>query len=317
MKQRNGLLIAATLAAAMAASARAHALDKQGKAHGGKIVHDDEGGFGATGSISSGVAFFNPSYFARPDNTGLQLLRYAAHLDLDILGPRLSIPLDVNLVTDRERDGLNKTAPSEIDLIGGFTSTWKISSETAFEFGSRAQHERPVDRGGFNQTFVDVRSKFLWKEDPFRGAFALGWFAYNNTYVARPDNTGLAGLRYVAAAHWTIVEDLAFGVDTTFFTDRKTHWLRPSELDLTLELVMDYDPIEVHLAYERDMPVDRGGLVQHFAYLLFVYEFGLFKDELGADPSSRGGIAFNGGSGRSGGPSRRRFATPGFSRWRF
>lgn len=309
------VLVAGVLALATYGQS-ARALDKQGKAHGGNIVHDDEG-LGLTGSLSTGVAFFNPTYAARPDNTGLQLLRYAAHLDLDVLGPRLSIPVDVNLVTDRLSDGARKVSPSEIDLITGFSSTWKVSGEMAAEFGSRIQHERPVDNNTYNQTFVDARARFLWKEDPFRGAFTLGWFAINKTYVARPDNTGIALLRYAASSHWTIVEDLAIGVDLTAFTDRQTHALRPSEVDFTLEFVMDYDPIEVHLAYERDMPVDRGGLVQHFAYLLFAYEFGLFKQEMGPEPGARGGIlGFNGRPGRSREPSPRRSAFAGFSPWR-
>jgi hypothetical protein len=61
------------------------------------------------------------------------------------------------------------------------------------------------------------------------------------------------------------------------FTDRQTSPFRPSELDLTPEIVLRLEPFEFHLAYERDMPVDRGGLVQQFVYLLAAWEFSLFE----------------------------------------
>jgi hypothetical protein len=49
--------------------------------------------------------------------------------------------------------------------------------------------------------------------------------------------------------------------------------LAPSELDTTYEVIGHVEPFEVHLAYERDMPIDRGGKVQDFVYVLFVYGF--------------------------------------------
>ena len=47
------------------------------------------------------MSLYNPTYAARPDNTGLALFRYAAHFDFDLIGRRLSIPLDLNMFTDR------------------------------------------------------------------------------------------------------------------------------------------------------------------------------------------------------------------------
>jgi len=49
--------------------------------------------------------------------------------------------------------------------------------------------------------------------------------------------------------------------------------VRPSELDFTPEIIGRFSRYEVHLAYERDMPVDRDGLVQHFLYLLASVSF--------------------------------------------
>ncbi len=267
----------------------AHALDKQGSAHGGSLAGEDSG-LAIGGALSGGVSLYNPSFAARPDNSGLALFRYAAHLDVDLIGRRLSIPLDVNVFTDRTRSGGGKLAPSELDLMGGLTSTWRLGP-TAIELGSRFQHERPVDRGNFTQTFVDTRARLLYSlgevapaiNDTLGGGdlsgwFTLGWFTINNRYVARPDLTGLALFRYGATARLSFWKDrLAVGVDATMFTDKTSSaWFRPSELDLTPEVIVRAEPVEVHLAYERDMPVDRGGLVQQFVYLLAVWEFSLY-----------------------------------------
>lgn len=289
---------AAVIAATIACMAPrgAHALDKQGSAHGGALAGSDSG-FAIAGALSSGIALYNPSFAARPDNTGLSFLRYAGHLDIDVIGRRLSFPLDVNVVTDRTRGGLARAAPSELDVIGGVTSTWRLGP-TAFEFGSRFQHERPVDRGTFAQTFVDTRLRMLWSVaelapkvtstlggGDINGWFTLGCFTINRTYVARPDNTGLAFLRYAAHARMSFWKDhLAIGLDATMFTDRRTAaWLRPSELDITPEIIARFDPFELHLAYERDMPLDRGGLVQQFVYLLAAWEFSLFEPTEGME----------------------------------
>lgn len=269
-------------------SSSVFALDKQGSAHGGSIA-GEESGVAIGGALSAGVSLYNPSFAARPDNTGLALFRYAAHLDIDLVGRRLSIPLDVNLFTDRQRSGAGKLAPSEIDLMSGLTSTWRVGP-TAVEVGSRFQHERPVDRGSYTQTFVDTRARLLYSlaevapsvrdglgGGDLSGWLTLGWFTINKTYAARPDLTGLALFRYAVTTRLSFwKERLAIGLDATFFTDKRSGApLRPSELDLTPELIVRLSPLELHLAYERDMPLDRGGLVQQFVYVLAVWEFDL------------------------------------------
>jgi hypothetical protein len=101
----------------------------------------------------------------------------------------------------------------------------------------------------------------------------------NPTYAARPDNSGKAFLRYAVHSEVSVHHDLvSLGVDGTFFTDRDRSPFAPSELDLAPEVILHVAPFEVHLAYERDMPIDRGGLVQHFGYLLGVWSFDLKKD---------------------------------------
>lgn len=126
----------------------AYALDKQASAHGGSVAGAEEG-VGLTGSLLLGVALYNPSYAARPDNTGEALMRYAFHGDLDLVGRRLSIPLDLNFFSDRTRKGALVFSPTELDIISGLTTTWTLGSSAAVEMGLRFEHDRPVDREGF------------------------------------------------------------------------------------------------------------------------------------------------------------------------
>jgi hypothetical protein len=242
-----------------------------------------------------GVAIINPSYAARPDNSGLALMRYAGHADIDLIGRKLSIPVDVNLFTDRTRRGAGIFAPTELDFIGGVTTTHAVARGADLEVGARAEHDRPIDRPGVSQTYADVRARLLYSlgkiwpglahdlvEGDLSGYATLGWFAVNQTYFARPDNTGLAFLRYVGHAELSVVKDhLSLGLDATMFSDRQAkNPIAPSELDLTYEVILRRDPFELHLAYERDMPLDRPGLVQSFAYALLVFDFDLRHDVL-------------------------------------
>jgi hypothetical protein len=245
-----------------------------------------------------GASLYNPTYAARPDNTGLALFRYALHFDVDLLGRMLSIPIDINVLTDRERRKALVFAPSELDLIGGLTSTNGLSKGFDLELGARVEHDRPVDRGDFTQTYVDARARLLFsgaalsprlgqslRDGDVSGYATLGWFAVNPTYGARPDNTGLALFRYAAHSELSLWHrHLAFGADGTFFSDRKaSNPVGPSELDLTGELIGRADPFEVHVAYERDMPLDKSGLVQSLLYVVVAYGFD-FHDALHPPP---------------------------------
>lgn len=279
-------------------SSQARALDKQASAHHGSVEGASEG-FAASGLVGFGASLYNPTYAARPNNTGLALFRAIGHLDLDLIGKRLSIPLDVNLFTDREaRPGARWLVPSELDLIGGITSTWRLGPG-ALEGGARVEHDRGLDSGGtaagraspIAQTYGDVRLRYLMSleaeapdaaarlaEGDLSGWLTLGWFAVNPAYFARPDNTGIALFRYALHTELAVWKKrIAFGVDNTFFTDREASPLRPSELDLTLNVMFRGFGGELQVAYERDMPVDRGGLVQQLLYALVTVPFDITK----------------------------------------
>ena len=280
-------LVAVALLCITVTEGTARALDKQGSAHGGAAAGVDENGFGVSGSLMMGVSLINNSYAARPDNSGLALMRYAAHADVDIIGRKLSLPLDVNMFSDKQQDGLAKLRPSELDLIVGVTTTWD-AGRGAVELGARVEHDRPVDQEGKAQTYGDVRGRYLYALAPLSPGFAqrfphtnvtgwatLGWFAYNKTYYARPDNTGLALFRYALHNELALLDGrLAFALDLTFFTDKQAeNVFRPSELDLTPEIITRFDRFEVHLAYEHDAPLDTNTLVQRFVYLLAAWGF--------------------------------------------
>lgn len=69
------------------------------------------------------------------------------------------------------------------------------------------------------------------------------------------------------------------GVDFTRFTDRSAkNPVAVSELDFTAELVLHLKDFDAHVAYERDLPVDRSGLVQQLVYLLVTWSFDLKSD---------------------------------------
>ena len=273
----------------------ARALDKQGAAHqgGSGSSAESEGGVSVSGGIFLGVLPYNPSYAARPDNSGLALLRAGAHLDVDLLGQHLFVPVDLNSFTDRCK---NAARPSEIDGIVGVASAWPLGRGTV-ELGARAERDLPAD-GAANQhtctppssalraqSYVDLRARYVFSAASWlpglvpslaggdlTGWVTLGWFAYNPSYAARPDNTGRALLRY--AVHFDLSfwhQRLSLGTDATMFTTNGGNELagldaagplRPTELDATVEVVFRHDRWDAHLGYERDMPLDRGGLRQ-------------------------------------------------------
>jgi len=192
------------------------------------------------------------------------------------------------MFTDRQRHKFAVFAPSELDLIGGVTSTNGLSKGLDLEVGARFEDDRNVDRGSYDQLYVDVRARLLYSlatispalgqslaDGDLSGYATLGWFAVNPTYAARPDNSGIALFRYVAHSELGVWhKQLALGADGTFFSDRSAkNPVRPSELDVTGELIGRCDPFELHLAYERDMPIDRGGRVQSLLYVIVAYGF--------------------------------------------
>ena len=236
------------------------------------------------------MSLYNPTYAARPDNTGLALFRYACHVDFDLIGRRLSIPIDINMFTDRLAIGFaRKFVPSRARRDHR-RHHHLARSGRARSRPARASRSTPLDRGGYprppastSRRYADVRARYLYSlggDPPGVGprcaaatcAAGSRWAGspINQTYFARPDNTGLALFRYAVHVEISFWNDhLALGLDAIMFTDKlASNKFRPSELDFTPELIGRFSRYEVHLAYERDMPIDQGGLIQQFIYLL-------------------------------------------------
>ena len=92
-----------------------------------------------------------------PTTPGLALFRYAGHVDVDLIGRRLSIPIDINMFTDRLAIGFaRKFVPSELDVITGVTSTWRLGPG-ALEGGARFELDATLDHGGYDAPPASAR----------------------------------------------------------------------------------------------------------------------------------------------------------------
>lgn len=181
-------------------------------------------------------------------------------------------------------------------MIGGLTSTWPLGVAAALEAGARFERDMGVDHRGVTQSYVDARTRLLYSlatvwhgldraldGGGLSGACTFGWFAYNPSYAARPDNTGRALLRYELGLNLDgLRHRLGVGVDLTSFSDRATNGVQPTELDLTPSVSYRVGAAVFQLAYERDMPLDRGGLVQQLLVAAAAFDFRVFP---GADSS--------------------------------
>ena len=92
--------------------------------------------------------------------------------------------------------------------------------------------------------------------------------------LCQPGNSERALFRYVAHADLDLYRNrVVLFVDGNFFTDRSaSNVLRPSEFDLVMGLAVRYHEMEIALIHERDLPLDRGGLVQRYVALQLRYE---------------------------------------------
>jgi len=230
----------------------------------------------------------NPTFAARPDNTGLVGMRYMVHLEADLYQQYLQFYSDQNFFSDRTNGWIRL---SEWDGTYAFTGSLG-------QWGWRLQYERdaPLDRSGIKQIYADslityaspaARDSDWWRtrfpNQNLTAYAGAGWLFHNDNYFARPDNTGRALFRYVAHVDLDLYRNLSilswdirplFFVDINMFTDRSaSNAVLPSELDLVTGLALQHGRGELSLYYERDMPLDRSGLVQRYLALQFRYQF--------------------------------------------
>ncbi len=222
----------------------------------------------------------NPTFRARPDNTGLVGLRHMIHLETDLYKDLLQFYTDQNFFSDRE-DGWIKL--TEWDATFAFTGAYN-------QWGWRLQYERdaPLDQSGLKQIYADAvvtyavnpANTYSWWNTRFPNQNLTayvggGWLFHNESYFARPDNTGRALFRYVAHADLDLYKNkVVLFADTNWFTDREEgNKVKPTELDWILGLALRWRDAELAVLHEQDVPLDRGGLIQRYTAIQLRYEF--------------------------------------------
>jgi hypothetical protein len=240
------------------------------------------------GYVMTGAFVSNPTFAARPDNTGLVGLRHMLHLETDLYKQYLTFYTDQNFFSDRRTGWIQL---SEWD--GTYALTGVVD-----HVSWRLQYERdaPLDRSGIKQVYADAlvtaklqsASDMAWWRRLFPNQTltmygGAGWLFHNDGYFARPDNTGRALFRYVGHADLNLYkEKLILYADVNFFTDRQAgNQLKPSELDWIVGLAVRWRNTELAVYHEQDQPLDRGGLVQKYLAVQLRFSFDVSKQDLG------------------------------------
>lgn len=111
------------------------------------------------------------------------------------------------------------------------------------------------------------------------GYFLTSAFASNRTFFARPDNTGLVGLRHMLHLETDLYKQyLTLYTDQNFFSDRTNGWIELSEWDSTVGLTGQVSRFGWRMQYERDSPLDKSGLSQSYADALVTGRFQAIDD---------------------------------------
>jgi hypothetical protein len=238
----------------------------------GETVREAEesvfGGYFLTAAFVS-----NPTFAARPDNTGLVGLRHMLHLETDLYKQYLTFYTDQNVFSDRDKGWIILTEWDMTYALTGLIDRW----------GWRIQYERdaPLDRSGTKQIYADALATgrfqaaddLSWWRQQFPNqnlsAYAgFGWLFHNRDYFARPDNTGRALFRYVGHFDADLYKNMVvFFGDFNMFTDRELdNKLLPTELDWILGLAFrfkEHDELSVYR--EQDLSLDKPGtLIQEY-----------------------------------------------------
>lgn len=233
-----------------------------------------------SGYLLSAGFLKNPTFAARPDNSGLVGLRHMVHLETDLIGDYLQFYTDQNVFSDRQTGWVRL---SEWDSTYAFTGSLN-------RFNWRVQYERDagLDRRTLVQEYGDVlvTARFVaiqdaawWRRalpDQNLTAYAgAGWLFHNSQYFARPDNTGKALFRYVAHADLDLYKNkVVLYADANLFTDQQaSNNANPTELDWIVGLAVRFRDFEVAVYREEDRSLDRTGLVQKYIAAQVRYSF--------------------------------------------
>ncbi len=229
----------------------------------------------------------NPTFTARPNNTGLVAMRHMVHLETDLYKQYLTFYTDQNFFSDRQTGWVKLSEWDDTYALTGILDHW----------GWRVQYERdkPLDQSGLQQIYADMLVTYRveatadwawWKRILPKQNLTFyagpGWLFFNKNYFARPDNTGLAQYRYVGHFDLDLYENrlIVYG-DMNMFTDRTaSSQIRPSELDWIIGLAVRWNDYELSVYREQDRPLDRAGLVQQYVAIQLRYAFDVPKKAL-------------------------------------
>lgn len=290
LRSRLGRVLCFVVLSSCAGLSPAYGLEKYGRPlpsmeqQGNGSAEAEETLFG--GYLLAAPFVSNPTFAARPDNTGLVGMRYMAHLEVDLYKQYLTFYTDQNFFSDRKNGWIELSEWDMTYALTGLVDRW----------GWRIQYERdaPLDRSGLKQAYADVlgtgnlhaRDDFSWWRKYFPNqnlnAYAgFGWLFHNDSYFARPDNTGRALFRYVAHVDLDLYKNrLVLYGDTNFFTDRELgNKLKPTELDWIVGLAFRFmDNYEVSVYREQDLSLDKPGtLIQEYWAVQLRYSFDVPK----------------------------------------
>ncbi len=216
-----------------------------------------------SGYLFGGGFVFNPTYAARPGNSGLAALRFGLHLDADLFHRWITLSYDENTFTDAQD---NPVVPSEHDHIVGLLSTVRLPRNLSLTFAVHFEHDAPGREAsaayqaahpgyqvGYSQSYVDGYARISFERGPLTLFAALGGFLWNPSYAARPDNSGIAVFRYVLHGEYAPVRWLALRLDLNSFSDRDEGWVVPTELDVVSTVALRWRGFELRLDGEADL----------------------------------------------------------------
>ena len=257
-------------------------MGQQGTTEGLQTSREDETLIG--GYLLAGAFVSNPSFAARPDNTGLVGMRYMLHAETDLYKKYLTFYTDQNFFSDRTNGWIEL---SEWDQTYGITGTvdhwfWRIQYE----------RDAPLDKGGLSQIYADALINYrmrsvedwawwrrMFPKNNLTVYAGAGWLFHNDQYFARPDNTGRALFRYVAHFDLELYKHqvVLFG-DVNMFTDREaSSVVTPSEIDWILGLAVRWRDYELAVYREQDRPVGQSTLIQEYWAVQLRYAFDFQK----------------------------------------
>ena len=114
----------------------------------------------------------------------------------------------------------------DLVLLTGFIPAWALAPWKAFGL---EKYGRPLP--SMEEPEQESRGE---EETLFGGYLLTGAFVKNPTFAARPDNSGLVGMRHMLHLETDLYKQyLTFYTDQNFFSDRTDGWIKLSEWDGT------------------------------------------------------------------------------------